>query len=260
MAVSVVSFISIVTHLPLDNGLSPLNIKMHLFYTPDIQSDIYRLSEEESKHCVRVLRLTEGEKLFLIDGKGLFCEAVITNAHPKACMLQVVDKKYNYGKRDYKLTIAVSPTKNIDRYEWFLEKATEIGIDEVIPVISRYSERKDVKPERLEKVMISAIKQSIKAFLPVLSPLQTFRETIKTPFTGLRFIAHCNEGEKVLLRDVVVKGKDVMILIGPEGDFSNEEVELAVKEGFIPISLGDSRLRTETAAVVACHTVNLINQ
>jgi len=233
---------------------------MHLFYTPDLQDDNYRLSEEESKHCVRVLRLTEGDKLCLVDGKGLFCEAVIISAHPKACLLQVVDRKLNYGKRDFRLTIGVSPTKNIDRYEWFLEKATEIGIDEIIPLISRYSERKEIKPERLEKVMVSAIKQSIKAYLPVLSPVQTFKETIKMIFTGQKLIAHCNNGEKVLLRDIVIKGKDVLILIGPEGDFSNDEVELAIKEGFIPVSLGDSRLRTETAALVACHTVNLINQ
>lgn len=233
---------------------------MHLFYTPEIKDDTYRLSEEESKHCVRVLRLAEGETLFLVDGKGLFCEAVIINANPKACILQVVDKKYNYGKRDYQLTIGVSPTKNIDRYEWFLEKATEIGIDGIIPLISRYSERKEIKSERLEKVMISAIKQSIKAYLPVLYPVQTFKHAIKCPFAGLKFIAHCNEGEKALLRDVVEKGMDVLILIGPEGDFSTDEVESAIKEGFIPISLGDSRLRTETAALVACHTVNLLNQ
>jgi len=233
---------------------------MHLFYTPDLKDDTYRLSEDESKHCIRVLRLTEGETLFLVDGKGLYCEAVITNAHPKACLLKVVRKQYNYGKRDYQLTIGAAPTKNIDRYEWFLEKATEIGIDTIIPLISRYSERKEIKPERLEKVMVSAMKQSIKAYLPVLNPLQTFKETIKKPTPGQRFIAHCNEGEKVLLRDAVIKGQDVLILIGPEGDFSTDEVELAVKEGFIPISLGDSRLRTETAALVACHTVNLINQ
>jgi 16S rRNA (uracil1498-N3)-methyltransferase len=233
---------------------------MHLFYTPDLQDDNYQLSEEESKHCVRVLRLTEGEKLCLVDGKGLFCEAVIISAHPKACLLQVVDRKPNFGKRDFRLTIGVSPTKNIDRYEWFLEKATEIGIDGIIPLISRYSERKEIKHERLEKVMVSAIKQSIKAYLPELSPTRNFKETIKMPFAGQKLIAHCNEGEKVLLRDAVVKGKDILILIGPEGDFSNEEVELAVKEGFIPVSLGDSRLRTETAALVACHTVNLINQ
>jgi len=228
---------------------------MHLFYTPDLKNDTYQLSEEESKHCVRVLRLTEGEKLFLVDGKGLFCEAVIVSAHPKACMLSIIDKQTNYGKKDYQLTIGVSPTKNIDRYEWFLEKATEIGIDRVIPLISQYSERKEIKPERLVKVIISAIKQSIKAYLPELYPMQKFRDTITTPFEGLR-----NKGEKILLRDAVQKGKDVLILIGPEGDFSNEEVEAAIKQGFIPISLGDSRLRTETAALVACHTVNLINQ
>jgi 16S rRNA (uracil1498-N3)-methyltransferase len=233
---------------------------MHLFYTPDLQDDTYRLSEEESKHCVRVLRLTEGDTLFLVDGRGQFCQAVITVAHPKACMLKVVDRKVNYGKREYGLTIAVSPTKNIDRYEWFLEKGTEIGIDSVIPLISRYSERKEIKPERLEKVMISAIKQSIKAYLPELKPLMSFKELMKTPFDGQKFIAHCNEGEKILLRDAVGRGKEVLILIGPEGDFSNEEVALALNNGFIPVSLGDSRLRTETAALVACCTVNLINQ
>ena len=233
---------------------------MHLFYTPDLLTDTYRLSEEESKHCVRVLRLTEGEKLFLVDGKGLFCEAVIISANPKACILNVTNRKSNYAKRDYQLTIGVAPTKNIDRYEWFLEKATEIGIDIIIPLLSRYSERKEIKPERLEKVMVSAMKQSIKAYLPILNPMQTFKKTISYPFSGQKFIAHCYEGEKQLLRDVVEKGKDVLILIGPEGDFSTEEVELAISEGFIPVSLGTSRLRTETAALAACHTVNLINQ
>jgi len=233
---------------------------MHLFYTPDLQDDNYRLSEEESKHCVRVLRLTEGDSLFLVNGKGLFCEAVITSAHPKACLLKVTNKKLNFGKRDFGMTIAVCPTKNIDRYEWFLEKATEIGIDSIIPLISRYSERKEIKPDRLEKVMVAAIKQSIKAYLPQLQPLQSFKDIVKHPFVGQKFIAHCNEGIKIPLRNAVVKGEDVLILIGPEGDFSNEEVEIAIKEGFIPVSLGESRLRTETAALVACHTINLINQ
>ena len=233
---------------------------MHLFYTPDLLNDTYRLSEEESKHCVRVLRLTDGDTLFLVDGNGLYCEAVIIVAHPKACELKIVNRQHNYGKRDFKLTMAVSPTKNIDRFEWFLEKATEIGIDAVIPVIGRYSERKEIKPERLEKVMVAAIKQSIKAYLPKLEPLQLFKTVIKTTFEGQRFIAHCNAGEKVLLRDAVIKGKDVMILIGPEGDFSVDEVDAAISEGFIPVSLGEARLRTETAALVACHTVNLINQ
>jgi len=233
---------------------------MHLFYTPDIQHDTYRLNEEESKHCVRVLRLTEGDTLFLTNGKGLFCESQITDANPRACLLQVINTKQNFGKRDWHLTIGVSPTKNSDRYEWFLEKATEIGIDEIIPVIGRYSERKVINNDRLNKVMVAAMKQSVKAYLPVLHPVQTFIETIKNGFSGLRFIAHCHEGEKIFLRDAVVKGADIMILIGPEGDFSAEEVGLAINEGFIAVSLGDSRLRTETAALVACHTVNLINQ
>lgn len=233
---------------------------MHLFYTPDLQNDTYRLSEEESKHCVRVLRLSEGETLFLVDGKGTFCEAVIVHAHPKACLLKVTDKKTNFGKKDFQLTMGVAPTKNIDRYEWFLEKATEIGIDGIIPLISQYSERKEIKHERLEKVMISAMKQSIKAYLPVLGQVASFKEIIKRPFAGQKFIAHCNEGEKLLLRDAVIKTKNVLILIGPEGDFSAAEVELAILEGFVPVSLGTSRLRTETAALVACHTANLVNQ
>lgn len=233
---------------------------MHLFYTPDLLNDTYRLTEEESKHCVRVLRLTEGDTLFLADGKGLLCEAVIISAHPKACELKIVKRQFNFGKRDFQLVMAVAPTKNIDRFEWFLEKSTEIGVDSIIPVISRYSERKEIKPERLGKVMVSAIKQSIKAYLPQLEPLQSFKTVVKTTFEGQRFIAHCNAGEKILLRDAVIKGKDVMILIGPEGDFSNEEVDSATAQGFVPVSLGEARLRTETAALVACHTVNLINQ
>ena len=233
---------------------------MHLFYTPDLKNETYRLSEEESKHCVRVLRLTEGDTLYLVDGKGLFCEAIITTAHPKACELRIRDRKVNYGERNFHLTMAVAPTKNIDRYEWFLEKATEIGIDRIIPLQSRYSERKEIKHERLEKVMVSAIKQSIKAYLPDLNPILTFQQFIKIPFNGQKFIAHCNDGAKILLGDALTKGADVLIAIGPEGDFSTEEVEAAIGDGFIPISLGDARLRTETAALVACVTVNLKNQ
>ena len=161
--------------------------------------------------------------------------------------------------------ISISPSlwlqqKNIDRYEWFLEKATEIGIDTIIPIISRYSERKEIKPERLEKVTIAAIKQSIKAYLPQIKPIQSFKSLIASPFDGLTFIAHCAEGSKTLLQDAATKGANTLILIGPEGDFSTEEIEAALAAGFIPISLGEARLRTETAALVACHTINLINQ
>ena len=233
---------------------------MHLFYKSDLQNQIQKLSEEESLHCIRVLRLAEGDTLFLTDGKGAFCEAVITNANPKACLIEIIKPTYEYGKRDFILSIAIAPTKNIERFEWFLEKATEIGIDEIIPIICRFSERKEIKHERLEKVILSAMKQSHKAYLPELSSLQKFKEFVAKPFPGDKYIAHCINSEKRLLKNLVKQSENIMILIGPEGDFSSEEVNMAINEGFIPISLGDSRLRTETAGVVACHTVNLINQ
>jgi 16S rRNA (uracil1498-N3)-methyltransferase len=240
--------------------LKLLSKAMHLFYTPEIQHKIHILSEEESKHCTKVLRLAEGNTLFLTDGKGLFCEAVIKNANPKACTIEIINQTQEFGKRVFGLNIAIAPTKNTERFEWFLEKATEIGIDEIIPLICRFSERKELKPERLEKVIISAMKQSQKAYLPKISPVQKFREFIKRPFIGEKYIAHCISNNKRLLKNLIMPGENVLILIGPEGDFSPEEVEMAISEGFIPVSLGDSRLRTETAGVVACHTVNLINQ
>lgn len=233
---------------------------MHLFYTPNLQIPIHKLSEEESKHCSRVLRLTEGDKISLTDGKGLFCEAVIKNASPKACIIEIATKISEYGKRNFNLSIAIAPTKNIERFEWFIEKVTEIGIDTIVPLVCRFSERKEIKPERLEKVIVSAMKQSQKAYLPELAPLQNFKQFIKKPFDGEKYIAHCINSDKRLLKNLVETGDNILILIGPEGDFSPEEVELALSEGFIPVSLGDSRLRTETAGVVACHTVNLINQ
>jgi 16S rRNA (uracil1498-N3)-methyltransferase len=233
---------------------------MHLFYTPNLNDSTRKLSEEESKHCTKVLRLSEGDKLFLTDGKGAFCEAEIKSASAKDCILEILQRTDQYGKRDFKLNIAMAPTKNIERFEWFLEKATEIGIDVITPMICRFSERKEIKPGRLEKVIVSAMKQSQKAYLPELSPILKFKELISRPFSGDKFIAHCYGEEKKLLSNLVKQGKDVLILIGPEGDFSTEEVEMAIAEGFIPVSLGDSRLRTETAGLVACHTVNLINQ
>ena len=233
---------------------------MHLFYTPKLQHQIHILSEEESKHCTRVLRLSEGNIIYLTDGKGLFCEAVIKDANPKACAIEIIKKTQEYRKPDFRLSIAIAPTKNIERFEWFLEKVTEIGIDKVIPMICRYSERKEIKPDRLEKVIVSAMKQSQKAYLPELSPIQQYKDFIIKPFEGDKFIAHCINGEKKLFRNLVKQGGNTLILIGPEGDFSAEEVDMAISHGFMPISLGDSRLRTETAGVVACHTVNLINQ
>lgn len=234
---------------------------MQLFYTPDLSGDRYTLSEEESKHCVRVLRLSEGDTIHLTDGRGGMYTARIVSASPKRCEVEVIETEQQYGKRDYILWMAVAPTKNNDRYEWFLEKSTEIGIDRIIPLECDHSERRVVKTDRLMKVITGAVKQSLKAYHPQVDPVTSFLQIVGIPFEGQRFIAHCGEStEKKPLKDLVVKGKNVLILIGPEGDFSPEEVTLAKTKGFQEISLGQSRLRTETAALVASHTVALINE
>lgn len=236
---------------------------MHLFYTPDINPDnsLYTLSEDESKHCVRVLRMKEGDHIRLIDGRGSFYEAVISDANPKRCMVSIESIHADPGQRNYIIHIAVAPTKNTDRLEWFLEKATEIGINEISPIECEHSERAVVKTDRLNRVITAAMKQSMKAFHPLLHELRTFREVVmeSKELEGQKFIAHCRPGEKKLLKEAYMKGKSVLILIGPEGDFSVDEVKFATDHGFVPVSLGNSRLRTETAAVVACHTINLLN-
>ena len=232
---------------------------MQLFYVPNISGDEVILNETESKHAVRVLRLTEGTTVQLVDGIGGFYDAEIMDANPKKCQLKIKKTLREFGKKNFRIHMAIAPTKNIDRFEWFLEKATEIGIDEITPLLCDYSERKSVKPERLEKILVSAMKQSVKAYLPKLNKMISFGNLIKNCTTENRFIAHCYEGEKHHLKNVVEKNRDVVILIGPEGDFSAEEVTLARNNGFTEVSLGTARLRTETAAVVACHIVNLIN-
>jgi 16S rRNA (uracil1498-N3)-methyltransferase len=232
---------------------------MQLFYVPDISGAEVILNETESKHAVRVLRLKEGDDIELVDGKGGFFKARITDANPKKCQLIIIESQTEFGKKDFHLHIAIAPTKNIDRTEWFLEKCTEIGIDEVTPLLSEHSERKVIKPERLEKILVSAMKQSVKAYLPKLNELTKLSDLLEQATETKKFIAHCNEGEKPHLKNVVNPGDNVLILIGPEGDFSPEEVELALENGFEAISLGNARLRTETAGVVACHIVNLAN-
>ena len=232
---------------------------MALFYVPNLISG-YFLPEEESQHAVKVLRLQVGDEIVVVDGVGGFYKARITNPHPKHCGFEIVESQNEYGKRDYKLHIAIAPTKNIERLEWFIEKATEIGIDEITPVICRFSERKIIKEERLEKIIISAAKQSVKAYFPKLNPLCTFDELLKKYSSSQKFIAHCYEDDKRLLQTEIQKFSNILILIGPEGDFSKEEVQKAISLGFVPVSLGESRLRTETAGVVACSTVSLLNQ
>ena len=233
-----------------------------LFYTPDFDgiAAVYTLPEEESQHAVKVLRMEAGEHVHLVNGMGGLFEAEIVNPHPKRCELKILSSAFEFGKRDFHVHIAIAPTKMNERLEWFLEKATEIGIDEITPVICRYSERKEVKLARMEKILVAAMKQSVKAYMPKLNEVCTFNQLLKNTSASQKFIAHCYEGEKQLLKDVYTKDSDVLILIGPEGDFSTEEVQKAIQAGFIPVSLGNSRLRTETAGVLACYTINLLNE
>lgn len=232
---------------------------MHVFYTPDIAVD-GELPEEEAGHCLRVLRLGVGDEVMLTDGKGFFYKAVITAATGKRCQVKVVETIGQAPLWNSHLHLAMAPTKNMDRIEWFAEKATEIGFDELSFVNCRFSERKVIKTERIEKIVVSAVKQSLKARKPLVNELTDFGKFIQQKFEGQKFIAHCYEGDKPLLKDVLIPGKDAVVLIGPEGDFSPEEVQKAEAVGFQAISLGKSRLRTETAALVAVHIMNLFNQ
>lgn len=224
---------------------------MQLFYAPDIVLPHHTLTEDESKHCVRVLRMSEGDGLLLTDGCGNMYTAKVVDANPKRCVVEIVSTEMKYGKRSYCLTMAVAPTKNADRYEWFLEKATEMGCDVFIPIECTHSERRSIKHDRSEKVITSAVKQSLKAYHPVLEPLTDISEVILKPFDGRKLIAHCREdmGKRTSIKEVLTPGENLLIMIGPEGDFSREEIELALANGFTAISLGKERLRTETAAL-----------
>lgn len=233
---------------------------MNLFYTPDIEGDYYTLSPEESKHCVRVLRFTEGEPVALVDGRGNWYNGIIDRADAKGCGVRIEEKIEHHGQRPFHLHLAIAPTKNIDRIEWMLEKCTEMGIDEITLLNTEHSERKVVKEERLEKVIIAAMKQSLKAYLPRLNPLTDFRTFISSARETYKLIAHCHPGEKKRLDEAYSAGSDVVILIGPEGDFSEQEVALAEAHGFLAITLGNSRLRTETAGIVACHSIDFMNK
>lgn len=237
---------------------------MYLFYTPDIERE-HCLSEEESAHCVRVLRYTCGDSILLTDGRGTTYEARITNPHPKHCEFEILSSERQARAHAFRLHIAFAPTKNVERVEWMVEKCTEIGADEFTPLLCRFSERKQLRTDRLEKIILSAAKQSLTPYLPTLHPLTDYAALIsryQSPDYADcdKFIAHCYKGEKQLLRDLIVRDRDVVVLIGPEGDFSEQEVEQALQAGFRPVSLGHSRLRTETAGVVACHTAVLLNE
>jgi len=237
---------------------------MQLFFTPDLNpsSENFILSEEESKHAIRVLRMDAGDRLHLIDGCGGLYEAQIIDPHPKRTVLTILSVEEHFQQPRYHLHIAVGPTKNIDRIEWFLEKATEVGIQEITPLICEHSERKEVKLDRLNKVVVAAMKQSLKAYLPKLNAAVSFKEFLKnSPNDGVqKAIAHCVDTEKKYLNQIFEPAKHYIILIGPEGDFSEGEIELAIQMGFHPISLGEARLRTETAALAACMEISLLNR
>lgn len=232
---------------------------MQIFYAPDIRINP-ELPEEEAGHCVRVLRLSEGDEILVADGKGEFHQAVIRRAHPKHCEVEILKSWSPAPLWPAYLHIAVAPTKNMDRMEWFAEKATEIGIDAITFLCCQFSERREIKTARIEKILVSAMKQSQKARLPQLGEMTPFKTFVRQPFEGRKFIAHCEDGEKWSLKSLLGPGENALILIGPEGDFSPEEIQMALDNGFEPISLGDSRLRTETAALVACMTARLANQ
>jgi len=234
---------------------------MHVFYTPDIDSNEYVLNEDESRHCVKVLRLGIGSIVYLIDGKGGLYKAQIYLETKRNVTLKILEVTQEYNKRNHHLHIAIAPTKSIDRLEWFLEKATEIGIDEITPIICDRSERKIIKEDRLVKIITSAVKQSLQAYHPVLQPQMRLSDFLNLPNHSNKMIAHCIDSEpRNYINQIAMPNQRYTILIGPEGDFSNEEIALALLNEYKPLSLGDTRLRTETAALAACFEVNFINR
>lgn len=236
---------------------------MELFYSRDISAGIVRLDQEESAHCVRVLRHRAGDEISVIDGEGTLYRCQLRLADAKAAEAQVLSEIQDFGVHPYRLTMAVCPTKNIDRYEWFAEKATEIGIDALVPVIGEHSERRVIKPERLHRILLSAAKQSLKGRVPELGEAVSVMDFLRSaPQQALRLIAYCDESldrenRRSITDELSCGNPEICILIGPEGDFSPEEVETALSLGWKPVALGESRLRTETAAIVAATAVYL---
>lgn len=233
---------------------------MNVFYIPAADTGLTVLSEEESRHCVKVLRMRVGDFFCVTNGAGFLFDAVLVNALPKCASVELSNKRMGYDHWGFRLEVAVAPTKLNERMEWFLEKATEIGIDSVRLFTSYHSERRVANVERFQKVMVAAMKQSMKSRLPAVEDLVPFEKLVKRPFEGRKFIAWIDSGVSQHLCDRYRKGENALVLIGPEGDFSREETEFAIANGFEPVSLGKARLRTETAALVACHTIQLINQ
>lgn len=232
---------------------------MHQFYAPNIEQNLL-LPEEESLHCTKVLRLTEGILIAISDGKGNRITAKIMHIHAKQTLVEIVEKVHEPRNEAMLTHIAIAPTKNKERLEWFVEKATEIGIDLITPVFCHFSERKTISSERLEKVAIAAMKQSQRSYLPTLNTPISLHDLLKQTTEKQRFIAHCYEEQRTLLQHIYQPDSNAIVLIGPEGDFTHEEIAEALQHGFRPVSLGDNRLRTETAGIVACHTMQLYRQ
>lgn len=234
---------------------------MHLFYTPSLlpTSSMVSLSEEESKHCVKVLRMRIGNELLLLDGKGGRYHATIIKDNPQKVDIQIITYTKDV-KKFASLHIGIAPPKNIERLEWFLEKATEVGIVEITPLYCEHSERKDLRIDRLQKVIISAMKQSRNSYLPKLNELTKYKEFVEKAKAQHKMMAHCAIGEKQYIHQILTPNADALILIGPEGDFSSKEITFAIEHQFNPISLGNSRLRTETAALQSCIEFNIFNR
>ncbi|MEO5569570.1 MAG: 16S rRNA (uracil(1498)-N(3))-methyltransferase [Bacteroidia bacterium] len=232
---------------------------MQLYFCAGINSEFFFLNEEESRHCISVLRHKKGDIIHIVDGAGGFYKAEIINDDKKNCEVKVIEKQTEYGRRNYQLHIAIAPTKNIERFEWFLEKATEIGIDEITPVICEHSERKEVKPERLNKVLVAAMKQSLKAYLPKLNPAIKFQDFISQKNSLQKFLCSCDVEKNNSLKQFYTKDSDVLFLVGPEGDFSKQEITFAEANGYKTISLGESRLRTETTGAHVCSLISFLN-
>jgi 16S rRNA (uracil1498-N3)-methyltransferase len=234
---------------------------MQLFYNPDIDAttESFFFDKEESKHIIKVLRKKDTDILHVTNGLGYLFTTQITLASDTKCTVKIV-KVDKTEKQNFKLHLAVAPTKMTDRYEWFLEKATEIGVSEITPIICEHSERKQLKIERFEKIIQTAMKQSNQLFLPKLNVPIAYKDFIKSEFKGQKMIAHCEEKNKKSLKDVLKVNENITLLIGPEGDFSANEIALAINNQYLPITLGNNRLRTETAAIVACNLVNFLNE
>lgn len=234
---------------------------MHIFYATQIRGDILILDEKESRHSVRVLRMKKGDPLRIIDGKGSLFEGIIIDPDEKGCSVRILSRKENYEKRNYSLHIAISPLRNPGRLEWFTEKCVEIGTDEITLLICKNTEKHNIRIDRLNKLIVSAMKQSVKANLTKLNDPAVFNDFISTQRQGKLIIAHCNHSfSRNSIKDIYRKGENAVILIGPEGDFSEEEILAATEKNYCPAHLGASRLRTETAGIAACHSVYLINQ